>query len=142
LPDGDFSGGVNPGTWQTYNLGQTLAPGWTVTARSVDLYGNLVNKMPSGVCSVDLDGFQPGAIRSKAFATFPGATYTVTFLLSGNGGGPPAVKTIQIKAAGQSERCSTTCRTATARKTVTTRRKHGRSLRRRVTRAWSFAASM
>jgi hypothetical protein len=103
LRDGDFSKDHDPGSWQTFYKGEGLAQGWTVIRRSSDLYGSQVNRFPNGECSVDLDGFHPGAISSASFPTTPSAAYTVTFLLSGNGGGPPTVKTMQVEAAGQSE---------------------------------------
>jgi len=51
-------------------------------------------------------GFKPGAIASEAFPTKRGATYTVTFLLSGTGGQGPLIKTMTIKAAGQLAECT------------------------------------
>src|ERR1700722_1784047 len=45
----------------------------------------------------------PARSARKRSLRFPGRRYTVTFLLSGNGGGPPSIKTMQVKAAGQSE---------------------------------------
>ena len=50
-----------------------------------------------GLCSVDLDGWHPGSIRSSAFSTKRGASYTLTFLFSGNGGySPSPIKTMKI----------------------------------------------
>jgi hypothetical protein len=103
LNDGDFHKAPDPGYFQTYYKGQGFAPGWRVTLRSVDLYGGTVNKFPGGACSVDLDGSQPGAIEHAPIRTIKGANYTVTFLFSGNDGGPPATKTMKVEAAGQSE---------------------------------------
>jgi hypothetical protein len=58
---------------------------------------------PNGVCSIDLDGLSVGAIAHAPFLTTPSATYTVGFLFSGNGSCGPNVKTMMVKAAGQSE---------------------------------------
>ena len=55
------------------------------------------------MCSVDLDGIAVGAIKHNAFATTPSAAYTVSFLLSGDATCAPTVKTMEVKAAGQSQ---------------------------------------
>ena len=103
-PDGDFNGAPGPGAGQTY-----MAPNgipktkWTVIGRTVDL---MQSSFPfaQGVCSVDLDG-TPGAggITHAPFTTMLHHRYTVSFWLSGNGGGPPTVKTMQVSAAGSSK---------------------------------------
>lgn len=107
LPDGDFSQAYIPGGSGDggYSKGQTLAPDWTVTRRTINFVGPQFWNM-AGLCSVDLDGGNVGAIQSAPFATIPGASYSLTFLLSGNGccggGNPPTVKTMKIKIDGQS----------------------------------------
>lgn len=101
LKDGDLHDAPDPeGSYITYYKGQGFATAWRVTLRSVDLQGSRPSGFP---CSIDLDGFHVGAIEHAPFRTKPNANYTVTFLFSGNNGGPPEVKTMKVEAAGQSE---------------------------------------
>jgi hypothetical protein len=111
LDDGDFSDAQNPpGAHNTFYKGQHFAEGWTATRGSIDLqsYGSDA-KPPGHVCSVDLDGWTVGAIDHAPIATTGGASYTVTFLLSGNGrsncpSDEPAIKTVSVRAANQAKR--------------------------------------
>lgn len=106
LSDGDFHDHTNPGSYgPTYAKGTVFAPGWIVRRRTIDLYG-IYFDAPYSLCSIDLDG-SPGAggIEHSPFPTTVNTTYTVTFLFSGNGAcGEPVVKTMTVKAQGQSER--------------------------------------
>jgi hypothetical protein len=53
---------------------------------------------------VDLDGTPgAGAIEHRDIPTVAGTSYTVGFEFSGNGGGPPTIKKMIVKAAGQTE---------------------------------------
>jgi hypothetical protein len=101
LPDGDFSQGTDWGD-QTlvYHKGQVFAPYWEVSKKNINFNGSTWGNV-DGLCSVDLDGNVPGAIESSAFSTKPGESYTVSFILSGNGYGPPTVKTMKVSAAHQ-----------------------------------------
>src|SRR5580704_14215487 len=106
LPDGDFSQAYAPsgsGDGQ-YGKGQTLAPSWTVVRRTINFVGPQFWNI-AGLCSVDLDGINVGAIVSAPFPTVASATYTLTFYFSGNGccgaGSPPKVKRLKIRADGQ-----------------------------------------
>ena|ERR1700722_1234328 len=103
LVDGDFSQAVEPESYVTYKRGQAFAPDWLVTKHTIDLARDYPGfQAPNGVCSVDLDGTPgAGAIVHSKFATKPNVNYTVTFELSGNGGGPPTVKLLLVEAAGQ-----------------------------------------
>jgi hypothetical protein len=104
LRDGDFHRAPDFGRgYQRYWAGQGFAKGWRVTKRTVDLSGSIVWPAPNGVCKVDLDGDTVGAIEHAPFTTTPSSSYTVTFLFSGNGDGPPTTKTMKVEAAGQSE---------------------------------------
>jgi hypothetical protein len=85
LADGDFSQAVNPGgNFIDYSKGSVLAPDWEVVKGEIDFNGTGFWDM-DGLCSVDMDGYFPGGMRTSAFRTKRGTTYTVTFLLSGNG---------------------------------------------------------
>jgi hypothetical protein len=103
LPDGDFSRTRDQGGAETtYDKSPKFAPHWKVAKGNVDFSGSHFYGI-SWYCSVDLDGyFTVGGIRAR-FATAPGTTYSVSFLLSGNGGYPPTVKTMLLSAAGQSQ---------------------------------------
>jgi hypothetical protein len=92
LPDGDFSQAKDSAD---FKKGQVFAPDWIVSKRTIDLYFPIVFDL-DGLCAIDLDGWQAGAIKSNAFSTEHGATYTITFEFSGNGGSPPTVKTMRI----------------------------------------------
>ncbi|WP_406192940.1 choice-of-anchor C family protein [Kitasatospora sp. NBC_01560] len=70
--------------------GQTIGP-WRVTAGSVDLIGAGFWQAAEGDQSVDLNGSNAGAV-AQTFTTVPGTTYTVSYALAGNPGGP-ALKT-------------------------------------------------
>lgn len=105
LPDGDFSLGLNDGDHFTEpHKGTVFAPYWKVSKRNIDFNGTTFWDM-DGYCSIDLDGNNAGGVTTSAFPTKPGASYTVSFLLSGNGGqgkgNPPVVKTMVITAASQ-----------------------------------------
>ncbi len=80
--------------------GAVFAPHWIVTGpRTIDFYGFSVEwTVPNGVCSVDLDGTPgPGGILHDPIRTRIGATYTVAFLFSANGGGRPTVKHMTVR---------------------------------------------
>ena len=100
LTDGDFHEATYPGSWIDFTAGERIAPEWLVTVQSADLNGTYFQS-PDGICAIDLDGYEPGAIMHRPFATIPGAQYTVTFLFSGNGSNLPAVKHLRVEAAGQ-----------------------------------------
>jgi hypothetical protein len=96
LPDGDFSQATNPGDqYPLYGKGQVFAPYWEVSKKNVNLNGSTWANV-DGLCNVDLDGNVPGVIKSSAISTKPGASYTLSFVLSGNGYGPPTIKTMKV----------------------------------------------
>lgn len=101
LMDGAFSQATQPATYTSFNKGQTFAPSWHVSKYSIKFISSTYWNV-DGLCSVDFDNGGPGAIAHKAFATAINAKYTVTFFLSGNGDGPPTVKTLKVSAANHS----------------------------------------
>jgi hypothetical protein len=109
LSDGDFHGALLPNTYQTYPKGLRFAPGWVVSKRTIDVVSNNPGEFnaPNGVCSIDLDGTNVGGIRHFPIPTTPSASYTLSFLFSGNGvdnGCPrPTIKTMRVDAGNQSE---------------------------------------
>ncbi len=96
LPDGDFSQALNPGDHNiTPNKGVVFAPGWKVSKGNIDFNGTTYWDM-DGLCSVDLDGdLTVGGIKSSAFKARKG-TYTLTFVMSGNGHCGTPLKTMKI----------------------------------------------
>jgi hypothetical protein len=85
LPDGDFSQANNPGDgWVTSSKGEVFAPYWKVAKGTIDFVGTTYWDIDN-LCSIDLDGGSAGGIATSGFGTKKGASYTVTFWLSGNG---------------------------------------------------------
>jgi choice-of-anchor C domain-containing protein len=84
--------------FQQLNAGDASIDGWTVDAGSVDWIG-LYWPAPDGDMSIDMSGADAGTL-SQTFETTIGNTYTVSFLLSGNPAGDPAVKTLDVSATG------------------------------------------
>lgn len=101
LTDGDFSQAVQPASTLGFSKGQSFAPSWHVSKNTIDFVSSTYWNM-NGLCSVDVDGGNNGAVAHKSLVTTAGAKYTVTFFLSGNSDGPPAVKTLKVSAASQS----------------------------------------
>jgi choice-of-anchor C domain-containing protein len=102
---GPINGGFETGTYvpnisgfEQLNAGDTSIDGWTVDAGSVDWIG-LYWPAPEGAMSIDMSGADAGTL-SQTFETVIGNTYTVSFLLSGNPAGGPAVKTLDVSATG------------------------------------------
>jgi len=104
-----FTGPANPsfesGTYvdggsgfEQLSAGDTSIDGWTVDSGSVDWIGTYW-PAAEGSMSIDLSGGEAGAI-SQTFDTTIGNTYTVTFALSGNPAGDPAIKTLDVSATG------------------------------------------
>jgi choice-of-anchor C domain-containing protein len=84
--------------FEQLNAGDTSITGWTVDSRSVDWIGSYW-AAEDGSMSIDLSGAEAGSI-SQTLATTIGNKYTVSFFLSGNPAGPPAVKTVDVTATG------------------------------------------
>ena len=104
IKNGSFEAGTSPGSYLTIKAGSDDLSDWTVSKGTVDIVGTLW-QASDGSRSIDMDGTSFGAI-SQAVATDPGKTYAVTFDLSGNGYGPPAIKQLQLSAAGSSAQYS------------------------------------
>lgn len=90
-------------------------PPWTVSAGSIDWIDNGYWQAKAGLRSLDMSGTSPGAV-SQTFDTTPGGTYIVTFWMSGNPLGGPAVKTMTV-AGGTSPAGIFSYNTATAENT-------------------------
>ena len=97
--NGSFETGTDPGVFTTLAPGDsTTITDWTVGASGVDYIGTYW-VASDGVRSIDLNALDAGSI-SQTFPTVIGATYDVTFDLSGNPGGGPALKEISVGATG------------------------------------------
>jgi len=71
-----------PNTFHTFTVGQSIEP-WKVSHGQVDVVHAGVWQAAEGDQSLDLSGFEPGAV-SQTFATKPGARYTMSYKLAGN----------------------------------------------------------
>ncbi|MFJ8329911.1 choice-of-anchor C family protein [Streptomyces sp. NPDC094437] len=88
--DGSFENPKAPAnSFTELSAGQLIGP-WQVISGTVDLIGAGFWQAAEGDQSVDLNGAGPGAV-SQTFTTVPGATYTVSYALSGNPAGPTSV---------------------------------------------------
>lgn len=102
LVDGDFRGVADPPSYMTFSKGQHPAPKWTVTTRTVDLAGTTFWNFDH-LCSVDLDGTSAvGGIEHSGIATQKGATYSLTFLMSGNSYCGATIKKMKVIAGNKS----------------------------------------
>ncbi|MGH7175386.1 MAG: choice-of-anchor C family protein [Minisyncoccia bacterium] len=82
ITNGSFETGTSPGSFLTVSSGGTDITGWNVDSGSVDYIGSYW-QAADGTRSLDLNGTTTGSV-SQALATDIGATYQVTFSLSGN----------------------------------------------------------
>jgi len=80
--NGSFEIGTDPGMYTTLIPGNINITDWTVDSGSVDYIGTYWNAS-DGSRSIDMNGLEAGSI-SQTFSTVVGATYDVTFDLSGN----------------------------------------------------------
>ena len=101
LANGSFEAGAhsdNGSGFQQLNAPNASITGWTVDAGSVDWIGTYWPAQ-EGSKSIDMSGVEAGTL-SQTFATTIGNTYDVSFQLSGNPEGDPAVKTLEVSATG------------------------------------------
>jgi len=97
--NGSFENGTySGGALNTLNAGSPNLSGWIITSGSVDWTGSYW-PAKDGTKSLDLSGTGAGAI-SQTLATTIGKTYVVTFAMSGNPDGGPALKTLTVGATG------------------------------------------
>lgn len=98
--NGSFElGTVNPAASSIrLDVGSQSITGWTVINKKVDYIGTLWQRA-DGSRSVDLDGSEAGGI-TQTFDTLAGQQYAVSFFLAGNPDSGPAIKTLQVSAAG------------------------------------------
>jgi len=112
IVNGSFETGTlptPPGT--TFVSGSTAVDGWVVGGHGIDYIGTYWQASQGGR-SIDLDsgtvlgaGPYDGSI-AQTFATVSGQQYQVIFDMAGNPDGGPALKSLEISAAGQSANLS------------------------------------
>jgi len=99
VTNGSFETGTHSGApFDTLSVGSTNLTGWTITSGTID-WVNSYWQAKDGSKSLDLSGTGSGAI-SQTLATTIGKNYVVSFALSGNPDGGPAVKTLVVSATG------------------------------------------
>ena len=98
ISNGSFESGTSPGAYLTVPTGGTAIDNWSVDSGNVDYVGSYW-AASDGARSIDLNGSTAGTL-SQSFATTPGATYKVTFDLSGNPASGPADKALSVNATG------------------------------------------
>lgn len=104
LVNGSFeeSEGLNPGSgWTPVGGGSGAITGWTTLGSGVDYMGTLW-PASDGIHSLDLNNTSEGGV-SQSFGTTAGHRYTVTFDMSANMFGGPAIKTMDVSAGGSVE---------------------------------------
>lgn len=101
ITNGSFEQGpaIPTGSWLTVQPGTGQLPGWTVIQSSIDIC-NLYWETPDGTRSLDLDGHPGNGGVEQTFATTPNERYLVAFRMAGNPVGGPAVKLMEVSAAG------------------------------------------
>jgi choice-of-anchor C domain-containing protein len=98
IVNGSFEQGANPGSFSMLYAGSTDLTGWSIDVESVDYIGGYW-QASHGVRSLDMSGLTAGQI-SQTLNTVAGSTYRVTFDMSGNAGGAPAVKMLTVSVNG------------------------------------------
>jgi choice-of-anchor C domain-containing protein len=102
--NGSFElGAVNPGGgWITLGSGSSAITGWEIFDGTIDLIGTYW-QAADGSRSVDLNGNDGSAGIRQTFDTIGGATYQVSFALSGNPDGAPLSKSVEVTSGGISQ---------------------------------------
>jgi choice-of-anchor C domain-containing protein len=103
LVNGSFEEGPEPDAFDGYTTlhqGSTAIKGWVVSQGEIDYIGSFWQPA-DGRRSIDLNGFNRGAIR-QTFKTTKDQRYRVTFSMAGVFHQLPAVKWLQVSAAGKS----------------------------------------
>ena len=96
VTNGSFELGPTVQPFETLAVGSAVLDPWTIDAGTVDAIGSYWQPS-NGERSLDLNGTDAGTI-SQPISTTVGARYDVTFDLSGNPAGGPAVKTLTVSA--------------------------------------------
>jgi choice-of-anchor C domain-containing protein len=102
--NGSFEIGTNPGAsfLTLANGNNTDITGWTVILGDIDYIGGYWQPA-QGVRSLDLIGDQFVGGVQQTFDTTPGATYSVSFAMSGNPAGGPQFRPLAVTVAGNTQ---------------------------------------
>lgn len=100
VQNGSFEFGefISPGGWLVLASGSEAVDSWMIDQGSIDYIGGWW-QASEGIRSIDLNGVNAGKV-SQFVATVPGATYSVSFDMSGNPDGPPLEKSLTVTADG------------------------------------------
>jgi choice-of-anchor C domain-containing protein len=101
VSNGSFELGTAPGLFSTEFPGSTHITDWTVVSGTVDYVGTYW-QASEGSRSIDMTGQSAGTIRQMV-PTVTGGKYMVSFDMSGNPDGGPAVKSMNVEAGGTPE---------------------------------------
>lgn len=101
INNGSFEAGPDARQSLTLQAGSRGIAGWTVTKATVDYIGTLWDHA-HGNRSIDMSGTPGAGALSQSFPTIPNQRYMLRFSMAGNPEGPPVVKGLTVKAAGQS----------------------------------------
>ena len=86
---------VRSAAFDTYRAGQTVG-GWTIESGSIDHISKNYWQASNGLQSVDVTGSPGNAMIYQDLTTIPQHTYQLSFDLSGNPEGAPAIKQIEV----------------------------------------------
>jgi choice-of-anchor C domain-containing protein len=112
LTNGSFELGTYPGgVFAELGAGATNITGWSIGGGGVDWIGSYWQPA-DGARSLDLNRLSAGSV-SQTFSTVVGQQYEVSFYLSGNPDGGPALKTIEVAVNGNLQTFSYTTGTNT-----------------------------
>lgn len=101
IANGSFELGTTPGGFATLSNGSTSITGWTVGGANIDYIGNYWVAQDGGR-SLDLTGNARGSISTTITGLIAGATYELSFWMSGNPAGNPAAKQMDVTLANPS----------------------------------------
>jgi choice-of-anchor C domain-containing protein len=108
IVNGSFEASSPLGPQLNFPGGSTDITGWTVIGGNVDYMDSasanpgLVWQAAEGTRSLDLAGSPGMGGMAQSFETIAGGQYHVSFAMAGNYSGSPAIKTMEVRAAGQS----------------------------------------
>jgi len=103
LLNGSFESGINPGIdTGLFAVNSTSIDSWTLQTGSVDYIGTRW-LAGDGSRSLDMSGISAGSIFQNVGGFSVGQSYRLSFLLAGNPGAGPAVKTLQASIGSSSQ---------------------------------------
>lgn len=92
--NGSYCGNTN---FCTLGAGSTAISGWTISSGSVDWISSNFWPAADGLMSLDMTGSSAGGLTaSTSFNTILGREYQLSFAMSGNPDGSPAVKQLAV----------------------------------------------